>query len=135
MLVARYPQPRATCQLGKFWWHVQLPWGSLRFGDHNYCFSHNSKCAIQMMIRMMVFWTVCTPNHIAIRNLKCAIQITHFGVHTVHYYRLSNFNSKCAFRIKIQITHFAVVWKQSMIGGGGGGGIYFQRPPFLFQSP
>ena len=24
--------------------------------------------------------------------------------------RLSNFNSKCAFRIKIQNTHFAVVW-------------------------
>ena len=29
-------------------------------------------------------------------------------------YRLSNFNSKCEFfRIKIQNTHFAVVWKQS----------------------
>ena len=28
-------------------------------------------------------------------------------------YRLSNFNSKCAFQIKIKITHFAVVWKQS----------------------
>ena len=26
-------------------------------------------------------------------------------------YRLSNFNSKCAFRIKIQNTHFAAVWK------------------------
>ena len=27
-----------------------------------------------MMIRMTVFWTVCTPNHIAMHNLKCAIQ-------------------------------------------------------------
>ena len=33
----------------------------------------NSKCAFWIIIRMTVFWTVCTTNHIAIRNLKCAI--------------------------------------------------------------
>ena len=117
----------------------------------------NSKCAFWIKIRKTVFWTVCTPNHIAMRNLKCAFQmmvrtmiwIAHFklriamwfGVHTVqntviriiiwiaHFklhiamwfwrthgpkYCLSNFNSKCVFRIKIQNTHFAVVWKQSL---------------------
>ena len=36
-----------------------------------------------------------------------------FGVHTVQNTVFRNFSSKCAFRIKIQITHFAVVWKQS----------------------
>ena len=50
------------------------------------------------------------------RHLKCAFQITHRDVIWRTHgqkYRLSNFNSKCAFRIKIQNTHFAVVWKQS----------------------
>ena len=79
----------------------------------------NLKCTIQMMIRMMiqmtVFWTVCTPNHIAIRNLKCAIQmmvldhhlngafqITHFGVHMVQ---------TTVFRILIQNAHFELKLK------------------------
>ena len=50
------------------------------------------------------------------RHLKCAFQITHRDViwrtHSPNYH-LSNFNSKCAFQIEIQNTHFAVVWKQS----------------------
>ena len=28
-----------------------------------------------MIIRMTVFWTVCTQNYIAMHNLKCAIQM------------------------------------------------------------
>ena len=50
------------------------------------------------------------------RHLKCAFQIMHRDViwrtHGPKYH-LSNFNSKCAFRIKLQNTHFAVVWKHS----------------------
>ena len=33
--------------------------------------------------------------------------------YTRSFLRILNFNSKCASRIKIQNTHFAVVWKQS----------------------
>ena len=29
-----------------------------------------------MIIRKTVFWTVCTPNYIAMRHLKCAFQVT-----------------------------------------------------------
>ena len=51
------------------------------------------------------------------RDLRCAFQITFRDViwhtHSLKY-RLLNFNTKCAFRIKIQTTHFAVVWKQSI---------------------
>ena len=52
------------------------------------------------------------------RHLKCAFKITHrYVIWHTHgpKYRLSNFNSKCAFRIKIQNTHFAIVWKQSKL--------------------
>ena len=46
------------------------------------------------------------------RHLKCAFQMTHRDViwrtHSPKY-RLSNFNSKCAFQIHIHITHFALV--------------------------
>ena len=50
------------------------------------------------------------------RHLKCAFQMTHRDViWRIHgpKYSLSNLNSKCAFQIQIQITHFALVWKQS----------------------
>ena len=43
-------------------------------------------------------------------KMKC---FSHFFLHKK--YCLSNFNSKCAFRTKIQNTHFTVVWKQSRI--------------------
>ena len=36
----------------------------------------NSKCAFWIKIWKTVFWTVCTPNHIAMHNLKCAFQMT-----------------------------------------------------------
>ena len=36
----------------------------------------NSKCAFWIKIRKTVFLTVCTPNHITMRNLKCAFQMT-----------------------------------------------------------
>ena len=48
-------------------------------------FSHESKvrnlnyrlnCAFWMIIWKTVFWTVCTPNYIAMRHLKCAFQMT-----------------------------------------------------------
>ena len=38
-------------------------------------FTQEEKCAIWMIIQMTVFWTVCTQNYIAMRNLKCAIQM------------------------------------------------------------
>ena len=150
---------KSTCLT---WIHVTFWRDWLNFP---WLFSHDSKvrnlnlnlkCAFWIKIQKTVFWTVCMPNHIAIRNLKCAIQMMvrtviwianiklrfamWFGVHTVqntviqiiiwiaHFklriamwfwrthgpnHRLWNFDSKCAFRIKIKITHFAVVWKQS----------------------
>ena len=41
----------------------------------NHIAMRNLKCAIQMIIWVTVFWTVCTSYHIAICNLKCAIQM------------------------------------------------------------
>ena len=48
-----------------------------------------SKCAISMIIRMTVFWTMCTQNYIAMRNLNCAI------------WMIKDHHLNCAF----QITH------------------------------
>ena len=48
-------------------------------------FSHESKvrnlnyhlnCTFWMIIQKTVFWTVSTPNYIAMRHLKCAFQMT-----------------------------------------------------------
>ena len=36
----------------------------------------NSRCASWIKIRKTVFWTMCTPNHVEIRDLRCASQIT-----------------------------------------------------------
>ena len=36
----------------------------------------NLKCAFWIKIRKTVFWTVCTPNYIAMRHLKCTFQMT-----------------------------------------------------------
>ena len=38
--------------------------------------NRDSRCASWIKIRNTVFWTVCTPNHVKIRNLRCASQIT-----------------------------------------------------------
>ena len=82
-------------------------------------FNYHSNCAIWIIIRMTVFWTMCMPNHIAMRNLECddgpdhhlncAFQITHRDVILCTHgpkYRHSNDHSNCTIRIKIQITHF-----------------------------
>ena len=74
--------------------------------------NRDSRCASWIMIRNTVFWTVCTPNHVKIRDLRCASQITvqrcfrvmhlksristWFGVHTVQ---------NTVFRIVIQDAH------------------------------
>ena len=71
--------------------------------------------------RMTVFWTLCTQNYIAMRDLNCAIQMTvwtiiwiaqfklriamWFGVHGPKY-RHSNDNSNCSILMLIQIAHF-----------------------------
>ena len=50
------------------------------------------------------------------RDLRCAFQITFLRrdlAYTLSFLRSLKFNSKCASQIKIQNTHFAVVWKQS----------------------
>ena len=39
-------------------------------------FNYHLNCAFWMIIRKMVFWTVCTPYYIAMRRLKCAFQTT-----------------------------------------------------------
>ena len=88
-------------------WHLRL-------------FSHKSKvrnlndhsnCAIWMIIRMMAFWTVCTQNYIAMRNLKCATQMTVRRCFPVMY--LSNHAVKSLYEcLDLKI----VSW-----GGGGGG--------------
>ena len=63
---------------------------------------------------------ICEMNNLKTppdRHLKCAFQMTHrYVIWRTHgpKYHLSNFYSKCAFQIQIQITHFALVWKQSM---------------------
>ena len=36
----------------------------------------DSRCASWIKIRNTVFWTVCTPNHVEICDLRCASQIT-----------------------------------------------------------
>ena len=104
-------------------------------GDRIRLFSHDgkvrilnrdSRCASWITIRNTVFWTVCTPNHVEMRNwktpldrdLRCASQITNLDViwrtHGPKYCSL-NRDSRCASRITIQNTHYAVVWKQSKI--------------------
>ena len=52
------------------------------------------------------------------RDLRCASQITNLDVIWRTHgpkYLISNRDSRCASRITIQNTHFAVVWKQSKI--------------------
>ena len=75
---------------------------SLRLFSHDgkvRILNRDSRCASWIMIRNTVFWTMCTPNHVEIRDLRCASQITvqrcfrvthlksristWFGVHTV----------------------------------------------------
>ena len=74
--------------------------------------NRDSRCASWITIRNTVFWTVCTPNHVEIRDLRCASQITvqrcfrvthlksristWFGIHTVQ---------NTVFRIVIQDAH------------------------------
>ena len=78
----------------------------------NHIAMRNLRCAIQMMIRMTVFWTVCTPNHIEIRNLKCAIQmmvrtiiwIAHFKLRIVMWFGVHTVQNT-VFRILIQDAH------------------------------
>ena len=80
------------------------------------CVHTTAKCAFWIKIRKTVFWTVCTPNHIAMRisndgpdhNLNCACQIMHCDViWRTHCptYRHSNHHLNCAF----QITHHDVI--------------------------
>ena len=38
-------------------------------------FTWEEMCAIWMIIRMTIFWTVCTQNYIVMCNLNCAIQM------------------------------------------------------------
>ena len=48
---------------------------------------------------------------IQIRSLVCTLRNSKFAITSIV---CTLRNSKCAFRIKIQNTHFAVVWKQSL---------------------
>ena len=109
--------------------HFELKFERRYSLDRVYAKMRNLKCAIQMMVRTII-WIAHFKLRIAmwfgvhtVQNtiIRIIIWITHFKLCIVMWfwrthgpnYRLSNFNSKCAFRIKIQITHFAVVWKQS----------------------
>ena len=68
--------------------------------------NRDSRCASWITIRNTVFWTVCTPNHVEIRDLRCVtrkhlwtvIWDAHswFGVHTVQ---------NTVFRIVIRDAH------------------------------
>ena len=95
------------------------------------CFSHDgkvrilnrdSRCASWITIRNTVFWTMCTPNHIEICDLRCACisnhgpevfssyasQITNLDVIWRTHgpkYRILNRDSRCASRITIQNMH------------------------------
>ena len=64
-----------TCDDNLFWIETQANTStSIKLVSD--CFHTRAKCTIWIIIRMMVFWTMCTPNYIAIRHLKCAIQMT-----------------------------------------------------------
>ena len=69
-------------------------------------------CAILIIIQMTVFWTVCTQIYIAMRNLNCAVQITHRHVN-LHVHTIQN----TVIWMIIQIAHFSLVWKQSKCAG------------------
>ena len=74
----------------------------------------HSNCAIWMIIRMTVIWTMCTQNYTAFHNgpdhqLNWTIQIMHRDVILRTHgpkYRHLNYHSNCTFRMIIQITHF-----------------------------
>ena len=84
--------------LGRHWIECRF----LRLFSHDdkvRIFNRDSRCASRIMIRNTVFWTVCTPNHVEIRDLRCVTRkhlwtviwdahlisriSTWFGVHTV----------------------------------------------------
>ena len=68
----------------------------------------NLKCAFWIKIQKTVFWTMCTPNHIAMRNLKWRSR----GVFQLHISQI------------MQRNHCmnALIYKSWFGGGGGGGG-------------
>ena len=82
-------------------------------------FSHESKvrnlndhssCEFWMIIRMTVFWTVCTQNYIAMRNLKCAIQMMVRRCFPVTH--LSNYAAKSPYEcLDLKI----VIWGRSYV--------------------
>ena len=66
------------------------------------CFHTTAKCIIwiwirnahfELKIRKTVFWTVCTPNHIVMRNLKCAIQMMVRTIIWIAHFKLQK--SRC----------------------------------------
>ena len=98
-------------------------------------FNRDSRCASWITIQNTVFWTVCTPNHVEIRDLRCITRkhlwtviwdahlksriSTWFGVHTVQipYFeswfkmRISNHDSKYALcrRVKTVLERHCVM--------------------------
>ena len=57
----------------------------------NYIAMRNLNCAI-WMIRITVFWTMCTQNYIAMRNLKCAIQMMVRTIIWIAHFKLRIYN-------------------------------------------
>ena len=93
-------------------WNAQFKWWFewLYFGP----------CVRQITSRIVIWnarfviWQMMVRTIIWIAHFKLRIAMWFWRTHGPNYH-LSNFNSKCAFRIQIQITHFAVVWKQSKL--------------------
>ena len=102
-----------------FQWEKNV-WAPCQSNMHGACIS----CAsVNMQHVVFIRWfrcVICEMRNLKTppdRHLKCAFQMTHRDVilctHSPKYHLL-NCNSKCAFQIKIEITHFALVRKQSM---------------------
>ena len=63
------------------------------------------------------FARIVTGKHLCtvIWDAHFKLRFATWFAYTRSFLRILNFNSKCASRIKIQNTHFAVVWKQSKL--------------------
>ena len=80
--------------------------------------NYHSNCTIWMIIRMMIFWTVCTLHKI---TLQCVIWIVQFKwriamwfcVHTVQNTVIWMIIQIAQFQWQVKLCTFIRVWKQS----------------------
>ena len=111
-LIGRVPQTRATHLLPL--WNAKLQIWSL------VCTLRNSNIAITSLVctlrnsNIAITSLVCTlrNSNIAITSLVCTLRNSNIAITSLV---CTLRNSNCAIRMIIQIAHFALVWKQSLI--------------------